>query len=128
MTRNTLILAAASLMLPAGVAAQTATVGAQAGAAPAATAQAASATDATAPTPAAGAVVAATQADFKAGSTVLDAKGATVGTIEKVTAAGAVVSTGTVRAEIPLASFGKSDKGLVIAMTKAELEAAAKGS
>jgi hypothetical protein len=71
------------------------------------------------------AVTAATEADFKAGVPVFDQKGGVVGKIEKVSAKGAVVSTGKARAEIPTASFGKNDKGLVMSMTKAELEAAA---
>ena len=35
------------------------------------------------------------------------------------------MSTGRVRAELRPSSFGKGDKGLVIGMTKAEIEAAA---
>jgi hypothetical protein len=71
------------------------------------------------------AVTAATDADVKAGVPVFDAKGGVVGKVESVSAKGAVVSTGKARAEIPLSSFGKNDKGLVISMTKAELEASA---
>jgi hypothetical protein len=71
------------------------------------------------------AVTAATEADFKAGVPVFDQKGGVVGKVESVSAKGAVVSTGKARAEIPTASFGKNDKGLVMSMTKAELEAAA---
>ena len=41
-----------------------------------------------------------------------------VGTIESADAAGAVVATGTVRAKLPLASFGRNGQGLVIAMTR----------
>jgi len=74
-----------------------------------------------------GGVTLATKDDIKAGAPVVDQAGAAVGTIESVTATGAVVSTGAARAEIPLASFGKSDRGLVIALTKSQLEAAAKG-
>ena len=37
-----------------------------------------------------------------------------------------MVDTGTVKAKLPLASFGRNDKGLLISMTKTELEAAAK--
>jgi hypothetical protein len=44
-----------------------------------------------------------------------------------VTAEGAVVSTGSTRAQIPLSGFGKTERGLVLGMTKTELEAAAKG-
>jgi hypothetical protein len=36
------------------------------------------------------------------------------------------VSTGTTKAKIPLSAIGKGDKGLMIAMTKSELDAAAK--
>jgi chemotaxis protein histidine kinase CheA len=66
----------------------------------------------------------AVQADFRAGANVVDQAGGTVGTIESVDASGAVVATGTVRAKLPLASFGRSTQGLVIAMTKGQLEAA----
>lgn len=69
---------------------------------------------------------AVTSADVKAGATVHDTKGNAVGKIESVSSDSAVVSTGAARAEIPLTSFARNDKGLVIAMTKAELEAAAK--
>jgi hypothetical protein len=37
-----------------------------------------------------------------------------------------VVDTGTVKAAIPLSGFGKSDKGLIISMSKEEIDAAAK--
>ena len=71
-------------------------------------------------------VIPATAADLKAGVLVYDAAGKEVGKIESVDAKGAVVNTGTASAQIALSSFGKSDKGLVISMTRAELEAAAK--
>lgn len=101
----------------------TTTVGTDATGAPAAT----TTTTTTEPaTDAKGATVtAATEADFKAGVPVFDQKGGVVGKVESVSAKGAVVSTGKARAEIPTASFGKNDKGLVMSMTKAELEAAA---
>lgn len=67
-------------------------------------------------------------ADVKAGATVLDTKGGTVGTVASVTNNVAVVDTGTVKAGIPTSAFAHGDKGLVIAMTKVELEAAAQGS
>ena len=47
-----------------------------------------------------------------------------VGTVESADASGAVVTTGTARARLPLTSFGRNNQGLVIAMTKAQLEAA----
>jgi hypothetical protein len=68
----------------------------------------------------------ATAADVKAGVSVYDQKGALVGRVESVTAKGAVVSTGVVKATIPISSFAKGEKGLVIGMTKAQLDASAK--
>jgi hypothetical protein len=68
----------------------------------------------------------ATLADATAGAAVFDQKGGTVGKIVSSTAKGAVVDTGSVRATIPLSSFAKSDKGLVISMTREEIDAAAK--
>ena len=72
------------------------------------------------------AVTAATAADVKAGVPVFDAKGDIVGKVDSVSAKGAVVDTGSVKATVPLASFAKNDKGLVISMSKAEIDAAAK--
>ncbi len=74
------------------------------------------------------AVTAATEADLKAGALVYDQSGALVGKVDSVSASGAVISTGKARAEIPVASFGKNDKGLVMTMTKAELQASAKSA
>ena len=71
-------------------------------------------------------LIPATEADIKAGVAVFDADGNAVGKIESVDAKGAVVSTGSAKAQVPLSSFGRSDKGLVISMSRAELEAAAK--
>ena len=89
------------------------------------------ATPGTATTPSAAttnaATAAATQADLKAGTPVFDQTGGSVGTIESANAQGGVVATGKARARIPIASFGKNDRGLVIAMTKVQLEAAAAG-
>lgn len=73
----------------------------------------------------AGPVSQATAADVTAGAAVRDQSGAPVGTIESVSAEGAVISTGSVRAQIPITSFGKDAQGLVIAMTRTQLEAAA---
>lgn len=72
----------------------------------------------------AGPVSAATQGDLTAGAMVHDQAGGMVGTIETVDATGAVISTGTVRAKLPLASFGRNTHGLVVSMTKAQIEAA----
>jgi hypothetical protein len=75
-----------------------------------------------------GQMVPAKEADLKSGLSVYDQKGGLVGKIESVSSKGAVVSTGKTRATIPVSSFGKSDKGLAIAMTKDEIDAAAKKS
>lgn len=77
-------------------------------------------------TAAPGPVVLATAADLQAGAQVHDATGGVVGTVESADADSAVVSTGTIRAEIPLRSFGKNNRGLVISVTRAQLEAAAR--
>ena len=119
----------------AGVAAGTqveagaqAAVSGEAQAAPATTAGAASGEaggEAQAQAGAAAAVVApATAADLRVGATVQDPQGGAVGTIESVDAEGAVVSTGSARAKLPVSSFGKNANALVISMTRAELEAA----
>lgn len=73
---------------------------------------------------AAATVIAATEADLRVGAAVLDPQGGQVGTVESVDAEGAVVSTGNARAKMPVSSFGKNERGLVISMTRAELEAA----
>ena len=83
------------------------------------------ATDQPAATPA-GQVTKATAADIKAGASVYDQTGALVGKVDKVVADGAIVNTGKARAQIPLSSFGKNDKGLVVSATKANLDAQAK--
>lgn len=71
-------------------------------------------------------VSAATAADITTGAPIYDQSGGLVGKVDSTTATGVVVNTGAVRAEIPLSSFGKNDKGLVIGTTKADLDAAAK--
>ncbi len=70
----------------------------------------------------------ATAADVTAGAQVRDTAGAPVGTVETVDADSAVVSTGSVRADIPIASFGHNGQGLVLAMTREQLEAAARAA
>jgi hypothetical protein len=66
------------------------------------------------------------KADVKAGATVFDSAGDTVGTIKSVSAKSAVLDTGKVKVTIPLTSLAKSEKGLLVGMSKAEIEAAAK--
>ncbi|MET0245414.1 MAG: hypothetical protein ABW182_01575 [Sphingomonas sp.] len=60
-----------------------------------------------------------------AGATVYDNQGLEIGKIESVADGNAVVFTGTNRASIPLSKFGASPKGPTLALTKAELDAAA---
>jgi len=67
-------------------------------------------------------------AGVKAGAAVSDTSGNPVGTIESVSGDLAVVSTGTNKVSLPVSSFGQGTKGPIIAMTKAELDAAASGA
>ncbi|WP_341207814.1 hypothetical protein [uncultured Sphingomonas sp.] len=75
--------------------------------------------------PAAGQTTAAAGAAVTTGATVYDTSGGVVGTVESTDGTNAVVNTGTVKAAIPLTSLGKGAQGPVLAMTKAQLEAAA---
>ncbi len=59
------------------------------------------------------------------GATVYDTAGGTVGTIASTDGTNAVIDTGTVKAAIPVTSLGAGAKGPVLAMTKAQLDAAA---
>jgi hypothetical protein len=68
----------------------------------------------------------ATAADIKKGATVHDQKGDLVGKVESVDAEGVVVATDTTRAKIALSGIGVGEKGLVVGITRAELEAEAK--
>lgn len=74
-----------------------------------------------------GAAIAA-DAGVKAGATVFDTTGGTVGTIEAVNGDLAVVSTGAHKVSVPVSSFGQGTTGPVLAMTKAQLDAAASGA
>ena len=71
---------------------------------------------------------AATISDVAEGSTVRDTAGGLVGTIESVDESGAVVSTGRLRAKLPFSSFGRNGRGLVISLTRAQLEAEAQAA
>ena len=73
-----------------------------------------------------GQVAQAKAADIEVGASVYDQTGALVGKVYSVGPNGAIVSTGEARAEIPLSSVGKNDKGLVIIVTKSEIDAQAK--
>ncbi|WP_022686494.1 hypothetical protein [Sphingomonas phyllosphaerae] len=78
-----------------------------------------------APTTAPAAGADTTAAAVTTGATVYDTSGGVVGTVESTDGTNAVVNTGTVKAAIPLTSLGKGAQGPVLAMTKAQLEAAA---
>ncbi|WP_116092052.1 hypothetical protein [Sphingomonas crusticola] len=78
---------------------------------------------ATQPAPAASAAASAAAPNVTVGATVSDTTGAPVGTIESVANGSAVLSTGTAKAAIPVTSFAKGANGLVVAITKAQLEA-----
>lgn len=112
MYRYALFLAVAAS--PIAATAQTAP--ASPAAAPAAGAPAAPAQATTAPTTGAAPTV---------GATIFDAQGGTVGTIASIDGANAVVDTGTVKAAVPMTSFGTGPKGPTLGMTKAQLDAAA---
>lgn len=75
--------------------------------------------------PAAGQAAPAAGAAVTTGATVYDTSGGVVGTVESTDGTNAVVNTGTVKAAIPLTSLGTGAQGPVLAMTKAQLEAAA---
>lgn len=75
-----------------------------------------------------GAVSAANEADITTGKPVYDKNGEIVGTVESSSAVGAVVKTDSARVQIPLTGFGKNATGLVLGLTKAEVDSAAKAN
>jgi len=66
---------------------------------------------------------AATPPNVTVGATVSDATGGMVGTIESVTGGNAVLTTGVAKASMPVSSFAQGPNGLVVGITKADLEA-----
>ncbi len=68
--------------------------------------------------------LAAVDPAVRVGAQVVDANGQPVGTIASVTGDLVVVDTGTNKASLPASAFGTGDKGLVIGMSRAELDAA----
>ena len=67
----------------------------------------------------------ATDADLAKGKAVNDPSGQPVGTVDSVTASGVVLMVGERRIQVPKEAIGKTETGLVITTTRAELEAAA---
>jgi len=61
------------------------------------------------------------------GATVRDPKGGTVGKIESVEGQYAVLATTRNKVRLPLSSFGKGADGPIIALTEAQVDAAAAG-
>lgn len=72
-----------------------------------------------------GPIVAAESADIVAGAKVFGPQNGLVGTIEDVNASGAIVATGKSRVQLPLQSFAKNNLGLVISVSKDQLDAQA---
>jgi hypothetical protein len=62
---------------------------------------------------------------LKVGATVKDTAGGVVGTIDAVEADAVIINTGKNQVAIPVASFGKTADGPLLAATKAELDGAA---
>lgn len=73
---------------------------------------------------AAGQDSAAQAATAKAGDTIYGPAGEAVGTVESVAGENFVISTGTNKATLPLASLGTGPNGPTISMTKDQLDAA----
>lgn len=63
--------------------------------------------------------------EIVAGSLLTDSAGETIGTIEQVSADGAVVSNGALRVMVPLDAFGIAGNRLMLGISRVEFEAAA---
>lgn len=72
--------------------------------------------------------VPAKAADIIVGAAVEDSRGKPVGTINSVTAEGAVVATAAGKVMVPIDAFGKNRKGLLLGITKAQFDAAVAGA
>ncbi|WP_375429198.1 hypothetical protein [uncultured Sphingomonas sp.] len=79
----------------------------------------------TAPTQPAAPATAATAATPTVGATVYDSAGAAVGTIDQVTPQAVVLSVDDAKVSLPPASIGSGPQGLRIALTRAQVVAAA---
>ncbi|WCT74221.1 hypothetical protein PQ455_03035 [Sphingomonas naphthae] len=78
-------------------------------------------------TAAATTTAAPTAVDITVGKKVVDAQGGAVGTVAQVQGDVAVVDTGTTKAGVAKGSFAAKGADLVLGMTKAQLDEAAKG-
>ncbi len=63
-------------------------------------------------------------AQVQAGAAVNDTSGSPVGRVASVAGGNATIDTGTAKAAVPVTSLAQGPNGLVIGMTKAQLEAA----
>jgi hypothetical protein len=70
-------------------------------------------------------VTPATDADFTKGKAVKDLSGQLVGTIDSTTEVGVVLAIGKQLIQVPKSAIGKNDSGLVMAMTRTQVEAGA---
>ncbi len=66
-----------------------------------------------------------TPANITVGASIYDAKGGDVGTVDSIVGDNVVVSTGSQKVTLSKAAFAQWPKGLTIAMTRDELNAAA---
>jgi hypothetical protein len=66
--------------------------------------------------------------EIAVGAVVSDPSGAKVGTVKEVAADGVTVASDTAQAKLPKTSFAKGATGLVIAMSPAQFDAAAKAA
>ena len=66
--------------------------------------------------------VPAKPADIVAGSDVHDSKGVVLGKVESASMSAAVVASAVGKVEVPLEAFGKNNKGLLLALTKADFD------
>ena len=73
---------------------------------------------------AAPAPAAAASTQVTVGATVYGPDGAEVGKVEKVEGGNAVINTGKNSAAVPAAAIGHNDKGLLVSMTRDQLDAA----
>jgi hypothetical protein len=79
----------------------------------------------TAAAPASTSQTAAASGSVAVGATVKDTSGGTVGTIESVDGQYAVLATTKNKVRLPVSSFGKGADGPILAMTQAQVDAAA---
>lgn len=68
--------------------------------------------------------VPASPEDVTVGSDIRDAKGVVLGKVDSVSMTAAVVAAEGGKVEVPLESFGKNNKGLLLSLTKAQFDAA----